>query len=354
MESIFDDEQRCALDRWLGEKVPQLGEGALHTSLITGGSSNIVVRLDRGNAAVVLRKAPAQAPPASARAIEREATVLRALGGSDVPHPQFHGFSGDAAIVGGPFYVMDLVDGWAATITPQNTTIFDDRFAAGPDQHYLGYAMVDGMIAMANLDYKSAGLGEYGKPQRYLDRQVERWMGQLASYPERYPGFHTRDLPGLDHVADWLARNVPDTGQPGLMHGDYALNNVLFENRPPSRLAAIIDWETSTIGDPLMDLAGFAQNLRRSGREMRQSSYFDNANFPRFEDVTAYYSERTGRDVANLDYYIVLFKFRMACILEYKVAEAMVGLANKDKGRRFDALVRQLLTEAEELTRAIG
>jgi aminoglycoside phosphotransferase (APT) family kinase protein len=354
MSDLFTPAQFEALDAWLAAHVPALGEGTLAASFVTGGTTNVVVRLTRGGHRVVLRKAPAMAPPASAKAIEREATVLRGLGGSRVPHPRFHGFCGDAEVAGGPFYIMDLVDGWAADLSPvDNQMRFPDSFAGG-DLHYLAYAMVDGIVEMANFDYVAAGLEGYGKPDKFLERQVDRWGSQLASYPERYPGFESRDLPGLAYVADWLRANLPDTGRAGLMHGDYAMNNVLFANRPPARLAAIIDWETSTIGDPLMDLAAYCGQLRRRNGPQPASPYLDPALFPYFEDAVDWFAERTGYDVSQIDYYQILAKYRMACIIEYKVAEAAVGLAPPEKGVRFDGLVRGLLSEAENLARAAG
>lgn len=354
MTDRFTPEQFAALDRWLAAQVPLLGEGPLAASLVAGGTSNVVVKLTRGGHAVVLRKAPEQAPPASAKAIRREATVLAALAGSRVPHPRFHGYCEDAAVAGGPFYVMELVDGWAADLSPvDNQMRFPERFAGG-DLHSLGYAMVDGIVEMANLDHVAAGLGGYGRPDAFLERQVDRWGSQLAGYPARYPGFEGRDLPGLAYVADWLRANVPGTSRPGLMHGDYAMNNVMFAHRPPARLAAIIDWETATIGDPLMDLAGYCGNLRRRAGPQPARPYIDPALFPWFEDAIDYFAERTGRDVSAIDYYLILAKYRMACIIEYKVAEAAIGLAPPEKGERFDGLVRGLLSEAEALARAAG
>ncbi|RYY25918.1 MAG: phosphotransferase family protein [Sphingomonadales bacterium] len=334
--------------------VPVLGEGALEASFVTGGTTNVVVKLTRGGHRVVLRKAPAMAPPASAKSIQREATVLKGLGGSRVPHPRFHGYCDDASVAGGPFYVMDMVDGWAADLDPvTNQMSFRENFIGG-DLHYLAYAMVDGIIEMANFDYAAAGLEGYGKPDKFLERQVDRWGSQLASYPTRYPGFESRDLPGLSYIADWLRANIPGTGRSGLMHGDYGMSNVMFANRPPARLAAIIDWETSTIGDPMMDLASYVGQLRRGKGPQPARSYLDPALFPWFEDALDYFGEKTGRDVSCIDYYQILAKYRMACIIEYKVAEAAVGLAPPEKGVRFDGLVRGLLTEAETLARAAG
>jgi aminoglycoside phosphotransferase (APT) family kinase protein len=214
--------------------------------------------------------------------------------------------------------------------------------------------MVDGLIEMANLDYRAAGLETFGKPDGFLERQVDRWLGQLATYPAKYDKYEGRKLPGLDTVVDWLRANVPESWRPGLMHGDYAMNNVLFANAPPARLVAIVDWETATIGDPMLDLAAFTMNMRSRDGTEKIWSYFEPERFPYREDAIAYYGERTGRDISPIDYYYVLYRFRAACILEYKVAEAIQGLSPKAKGDRFDGLVRMLMESAESLVRKLG
>lgn len=354
MSTDLDSIDLAQLGRWLDANAPQLGSGPVQASLISGGSTNLVVGLERNGVKSILRSPPLAGSPQGVKTIEREATVLRALKGTVVPHPQFHAYCADTGVLGVPFYLMEQVDGWAAHITPDNITHYPPQFADGPDQHYLGYAMVDGLAAMANLDWRAAGLQGYGKPEGFLERQVDRWLGQLASYPKKYSKYTPRELPGLKYVEAWLRANVPERWQPGLMHGDYALNNVLFAHRPPARLIAIIDWETSTIGDPVLDLAAFAMSLRSNSEPAGNWSYFDPARLPRREDVVAYYADLTGRDVSRLDFYYVLYRFRMACILEYKVAEAIQGLAPKAKGDRFDAMVLRLLSDAEKLARSLG
>jgi aminoglycoside phosphotransferase (APT) family kinase protein len=349
--SVLDSIDAVALSGWLDEHVPELGAGPLEMTLITGGSTNLIIRLDRGAGPLVLRAPPLVASPQGAKTIEREAIVLRALNGTGVPHPAFHVYHPEPDVIGVPFYVMQAVDGWSATITEQNETLYPAQFAHGADQHYLGYAMIDGLIAMANLDYAAAGLSDFGKPERFLERQVDRWLGQLDTYPKRYPKYEPRDLEGLDDVVAWLRDNVPDESHPGLMHGDYALNNVMFHHRPPARLIAIIDWETATIGDPVLDIAAFTQSLAAADGSGASRSYFDSANFPTREDALAYYAEGTGRDLSHIAYYYVLTKFRTACMIEYKVAEAIQGLSSQAKGDRFDALVRNLLIDARDLTR---
>lgn len=340
----------AALERWLDEHLPELGDGPLTVSKISGGSTNLVLRLQRDGEPLVARMPPLEGTPQGAKTLHREATVLAALAGSTVPHPRLHAYCESDAVIGVPFYVMDLVDGWAATITERNETIFAPRFASGPDHHYLGYAMIDGLAEMANLDYEAAGLGSYGKPEGFLERQPDRWLAQVESYETRYPKYDVRRLYdlGLERVADWLRDNVPSSSRPGLMHADYAVNNVLFAHRPPARLVAIVDWETSTIGDPLMDVVGFTSVLPSTTRP-NEGGTFRYDGFPTREDALAYYSDRTGRSIDAIDYYDVLYKFRVACMIEYKVAESVQGLSSPEKGARFAEITRRSLEDALRL-----
>ncbi|MCM3923267.1 phosphotransferase family protein [Frankia sp. AiPs1] len=343
----------AALTGWLDDNVPSLGAGPLTTALVSGGSTNLILSLDRGGRKAIFRSPPLAGSPQGARTIQREATVLRALTGTDVPSPEFLGFCADDSLLGVSFYVMELVDGWAATITAENETIWPAGFDGGPDQHYICWAMTDGLVALANLDYTAVGLGGFGRPEGFLERQPDRWLGQVDGYRQRYPKYEPRDLPGLRYVADWLRDNVPAGSRPALIHADYAPNNALFHHRPPARLAAIIDWETATIGDPLLDLAAFVNNLVTADEDDGAMRYFQPGRFPHRDDVIAYYGEQTGRDVSTIGYYSVLSKWRAACMIEYKVAESIQGLSPKAKGDRFDAIVRRLLLDSEALARSL-
>ncbi|MCW2525612.1 MAG: hypothetical protein JWM76_472 [Pseudonocardiales bacterium] len=344
-----------ALRSWLDDNVPSLGDGPLHTRMVSGGSTNLIISLDRGGQKAIFRAPPPEGSPEGAKTIHREARIVRALTGTTVPSPAFLGYEPEPDAVGLPFYVMEEVDGWAADITADNITHYPVGFDSGPDHHYISWAMTDGLIELANVDYVAVGLGDFGRPDGFLERQPDRWLGQVASYSKRYPKYEQRDLPGLTYTADWLRANVPSGARPGLMHADYAPNNALFAHRPPTRLAAIIDWETATIGDPLLDLAAFANHLVDEGEaEGATVRFFEPGTQARREDVLAYYGERTGRDVSAIDYYSVLSKWRAACMIEYKVAESIQGLSPVEKGDRFDKLVRQMFAESEQLARAQG
>lgn len=340
------------LSRWLDVHVPSLGSGPLQVELVHGGTSNVILSLNRGGQTLVLRRPPNNPPPGSVKAIEREATLLSALGGTTVPHPLVYGKCTDPAVIGASFYVMERVDGWAPALDVRVTT-FNAPFNAGPLKADLAYAMVDGLIALANVDYKAVGLEGFGKPEGFLERQVDRWQSQLESYTTTYKNYQGRDIPGLDYVRDWLRTHIPAASAPAILHGDYGFPNVMFCHDAPARLAAMIDWELSTIGDPLVDLGWYLNAFRdeRDPANNPRSTYFDAENFPTRQQLAAHYAAGTGRSVANLDYYMVLALFKGACICEYKVAAALDGLQSEAIGAMFTTFVLDNVAEAERIAR---
>ena len=339
----------AALTVWLDEHVPSLGSGPLETEMIHGGTSNVILSLDRGGDTYVLRRPPAVPPPNSERSILREARILEALNGTTVPHPHCYGSCDDPSVIGAPFYVMELVSGWAAEIHDEH---IDHRppFDEPPYEYGVMYAMVDGLVALANVDYLAVGLDGFGKPDLFLERQVDRWAGQLASYRELYdyPG---RDLPGYDVTEAWLRANIPAGFQPGIIHGDVGTPNALFAFDPPARLTALIDWELSTIGDPLIDMGWLCSILRdeRTPDYLIPSALYTVQNMPTRQELARYYAAGTGRDISNFDYYLVLAMFKAGCILEYKVAQSAAGILSPETGVMFSKLVLDNFAEAARL-----
>ncbi len=249
-----------ALTAWLDDAVPELGTGDLQVDMVHGGTSNVVVSIARGGEEMILRRPPRVPPPNSERSILREARVLTALNGTDVPHPHCFASCDDVNVIGAPFYVMERVDGWAAELHDGRIS-HRSPFDGPPHEYGIAYAVVDGLVSLANVDHLAVGLEDFGRPDGYLERQVDRWSSQLAGYGDAYdyPG---RELPGYDTVEAWLRANVPSDFTPGIIHGDIGTPNMLFAEGPPARLRALIDWELSTIGDPLIDLAWFCNGLR--------------------------------------------------------------------------------------------
>jgi len=339
---------------WLDGQVPELGSGPLEIAFVHGGTSNVIRSIRRDGAAMILRSPPPVAPPGSEKAIMREAQVLAALNGTSVPHPTCHASCADPAILGVPFYVMEKVEGWPGDLRADRIH-HPAPFAGAPHEGGVLYAMIDGLIELAKVDYKAVGLLDFGKPANFLERQVDRWESQLLSYPGRY-GYTGRELPGYARLRDWLRANIPDDFTPGIIHGDVGTPNALFAYSVPARLNALIDWELSTIGDPLLDLAWVATGLRdeRIAGHAPENPVYDADVMPTRQALMRHYAAGSGRNMANFDYYLLLAMFKSASILEYKVALAATGRASRQTGVFFDRLVLGTLREAERLARLVG
>lgn len=342
------------LTAWLDANIPQLGSGPLYAHIVHGGTSNVIMSLNRGGETMMLRRPPAIPPPGSEKSILREARILAALNGTAVPHPHCYGSCSDPAIIGVPFYVMQKCDGWAAEL--RDGRIHDrPPFDTPPHAASIPFAMVDGLIALANVDYLAIGLEGFGKPDNFLERQVDRWDGQIKSYKQLYD-YERRDIPGYALLRDWLRANIPTGFKAGIIHGDVGTPNALFTFESPARLTALIDWELSTIGDPLLDLAWLCSAIRddRYPDHIPEKALYNVADWPTRQELMAHYAKGTGRNMASFDYYLLLAMFKSGCILEYKVAQAAKGILSKETGVLFDRLVRGSFAEAERLIKLIG
>ena len=234
------------LTDWLDANVPELGKGALTTAVLSGGTSNVVLTISRGGREMVLRRPPAVPPPGAEKGVLREARILTALNQTNVPHPHCYAVCDDASVIGAPFYVMEKVVGWAPNL--RNEKIHNEPpFDKMPYVWRIPYAIVDGLIALANVDHVAIGLADYGKPGNFLARQVDRWAGQLASYKERY-NYEGRVLEGFAETEAWLRSNVLKSETTGIIHGDVGTPNMMFHHGPPARLAAMIDWNCQRLG----------------------------------------------------------------------------------------------------------
>ncbi|MDE2341219.1 MAG: phosphotransferase family protein, partial [Alphaproteobacteria bacterium] len=220
-------------------------------------------------------------------------------------------------------------------------------FDAAPYAYGLPFAIVDGLIALANVDYLAIGLEDYGKPGNFLARQVDRWAGQLASYKERY-GYAERPLPGYAETEAWLRTHIPAREVRGIIHGDVGTPNMMFRNGPPARLAAMIDWELSTIGDPMLDIGWFTGSMRdeASPERISETALNDPRLFPTAQELARYYCAGTGRDMADFAYFQILAKFKSGCMMEYKVAQAEAGHLPLETGKFFARIVAQCFVDA--------
>jgi aminoglycoside phosphotransferase (APT) family kinase protein len=334
------------VEEWLSREVPQLGDGPLRVKLYSGGTTNAVFRIDRGGIPAVLRRSPEVPRPDSEKVLAREARVLKALNDTSVPAPRLLGWCPDRSVNGTVFYVMSLIDGWAAL-----DKVFPPPFdKPGEPVRRLAFELVRGIAELAKVDYKAVGLEDFGKPANFLERQVDRWLYQLDSYRES-ENYEGRAIPGLNYVADWLRANCPAMQPPSIIHGDYGFANAMFSRDPAGRLLAMIDWELSTIGDPLLDLAWTVWTFRSRDTRMPTMTYFDQALYPYREQLIENYAEKTGLPVDNINYYLVLAQFKLGIILERKVAANSMGRKLDDYSDHWGEFVLNLFASAEKIAR---
>jgi aminoglycoside phosphotransferase (APT) family kinase protein len=293
-----------------------LGEGPItNVTEITGGTQNIMLRFRRSGRDYVFRRGPRHLRPVSNTVILRETRVLRALAGTDVPHAPLIAVCEDTSVLGDAvFYLMEPVDGFNAGAGLPALHAGDASV-----RHGMGLSMADAAARLGAVDHAAVGLADFGKPDGFLERQVPRWLSELESYRkfDNYPG---PDIGDVDAVAAWLRANQPSSFKPGIMHGDYHAANVMFSPKG-SDVVAIVDWEMSTIGDPLQDLGWVLPNQLMSAGDLATPG-----------ELIERYARNTDRDLSQIDWYAVLACFKLGIILEGSHARAGAGLAPKEIG----------------------
>ena len=314
-----------------------LGSGPLEDlELIGGGTQNVLLRFRRDGRRYVLRRPPEHKRANSDETMRREARVLGALAGTDVPHPALIAACGDVDVIGAAFYLMEPVTGFNPTVAVPEPHVSDPAM-----QHALGLSMATAIAALGRLDHVAVGLADLGKADGWLERQVGRWRSHLASYDE-LDGYTGPEIPGVEQVAAWLDERRPATWRPGIIHGDFHFANVLV--RPDAgELAAIVDWELSTIGDPLLDIAHLA--VTWPGRSTVGSTLMLPA-LPSIDEVVDRYADGTDRDLSTLDWYQVLACYRLGIILEGTHARACAGKAPRATGDLLHAMTVGLFEQA--------
>jgi aminoglycoside phosphotransferase (APT) family kinase protein len=316
--------------------LPGRGE-PVQTRFLSGGTQNEIYEIRRGEDQCVIRIPPPGAPPDRDRGILREWRIIEALDGTDVPHTPAVAVCPDPGVLGRPFYLMGYVDGWSPMDHRQWPSPFDADFGA---RRELAYQLAEGIALLSKVDWRAKGLIDLGRPDGFHERQVDRW----TSFFERIKG---RDIDGLDTATKWLQAHRPLDFIPGLMHGDYQFANVMYHHGAPARLAAIVDWEMGTVGDPKLDLAWMVQSWPEdtSSASAAEASYVDLQGMPSRSDLVAHYAEISGRQVDDLDYYLILAKWKLAIVLEQGFQRA----GDDEKLLAFGPIVPELMRSAAEL-----
>lgn len=339
---------RPNLETWLNQAAPQLGSGPLEAVKLQGGVSNAVFRVTRGGETAVLRRPPRVPRPDSERVIQREATMLKALTPTDVPAPKLIAYCDDKNVSGEKFYLMEFIDGWRRTGTDADPAPYNDPEA--PEYGQVGYALLSGTEKLHMVDYKAVGLQDFAKPDNFLERQVDRWLGAIESYKQN-DGYAGREIKGLSYLADYLRQNMPTTAHVGIIHGDYSFANSLYEYGTPPKLAAMIDWELCTIGDTMLDLGSVLYHFKSKTDKTPPVGIFDASKFPYREELAEHYADYTGRSVEHLDYYVILAIFKLAAIMEGHVARALAGKSDPAQASRHSEFVDRISAKAVEIAK---
>jgi len=331
------------LQKWLAGRIPGL-EGALHLEQFKGGQSNPTFLLRAGNQRWVLRRKPPGVLLASAHAVEREFRVLRALQSTDVPVPFAHVLCEDPEVIGSAFYVMDHVEGriyWNPALpglTPrERAALFDELNRV--------------IAALHTVDPTSVGLADYGRPGAYIERQVSRWTRQ-------YRSSETEKIEAVERLIEWLPYHVPREKPARIVHGDYRMDNVIFHPSEP-RILAVLDWELSTLGDPVADFAYHCMNWRLPATGSRALGGVDvrSLGIPTELEYARRYFERVGQDEApspaTWTFYMVFNMFRLVGILQGVAARAQQGNASSAHAVATGNRARPLAEQAWELAQSL-
>ena len=326
------DTERLAV--WMRANIEGFS-GPIELRQFAGGQSNPTFLVQSADHRYVLRRKPPGKLLPSAHAVDREYRVIMALANTDVPVARAYALCEDPAVTGTAFYVMDYVEGrlfWDAAL-PE---------VAPHERRAIYEEMTRVIAALHSVDYTAVGLGDYGKPGRYIERQVARWTQQ-------YRASQTETIDAVERLIDWLPKHIPADEETGIVHGDFRLDNAIFHPREP-RILAVLDWELSTLGHPLVDLAYLCMRYHLSAEQFRGLAGLDWAalQIPSEAESVADYCRRRGRaPIAPREwtYYLVFNMFRLTGILQGVLARAIQGNASSatalEAGRRARPLAEQ-------------
>jgi aminoglycoside phosphotransferase (APT) family kinase protein len=336
-----DGIDRDGVESWFALNVPSASP-PLSFERIAGGHSNLTYRVgDSGGNRWALRRPPLGKRLGSAHDMGREFKVVSALGSTEVPVAPVVGLCEDETVNDAPFYVMEFVEGPILRGLAEAEAFPDEA-----DRRAIGERVADTLAAIHAIDPDAVGLGDLGRKEDYVARQLHRWQGQWEKSK-------TRELAAIDSVHDRLAARIPEQGPATIVHGDYRLDNMILT--PSGEVAAVVDWELCTLGDPLADVGQLMAYW--PDREQAEIALGQPANlapgFQSREELTVRYAERSGRDLGALDFFVALGYWKLAIILEGVYARYVAGGYGKvDEGvHAFARLVERLAEAADETER---
>jgi aminoglycoside phosphotransferase (APT) family kinase protein len=329
------------VERFLSDYVAGF-RGPLAAERFASGQSNPTYRLRAASGDYVLRRKPPGPLLPSAHAVDREFRVMRALAQAAVPVPRVYALCEDDSVTGSAFYVMEHLDG---------RILWDQRLPGiAPDERRAMFLSMNQVIAdLHSVDYAALGLEDFGRPGNYMARQIARWSRQ-------YRASETVKQPAMDALIDWLPAYLPPEGAPSIVHGDYRMDNLVFHKTEP-RVIGVLDWELSTIGDPLADFAYHAMSWRIEPALYNGLGGVDVAalGIPEEAEYVAAYCRHTGRAaIADWEFYMAYSLFRFAAICQGIAQRVIDGTAASPEGRRIGSLAQPFGEQAWALAKSLG
>ncbi len=321
-----------------------IGDGEIHASPIGEGHSNITYLIERGAAEVVLRRPPRPPLPPSAHDVLREARLLGALAPTPARVPEVLAVCADPETIGAPFYVMERVTGDVIVSS------VPDALDTPTERRRIGEQLIDSLVEIHGVDWRAAGLEGFGKPTGYLERQLRRFTGLWELNK-------TREIPAVESVGRWLGENLPDPIPPAqatIVHGDFRLGNTLFASETPAHLAAVLDWEMATIGDPLADIGYLCMMWSEAGDPtdgLREhlGKVTRAEGFPTRAELIARYEEQSGRSMRDARWYTTLALWKSVVFMEGNYKRAIAGTTDDPYLKQFGEGVLELASQAEQV-----
>ena len=329
------------LAEWMAGNVEGFA-GPLHLTKFKGGQSNPTYKIEAASGNYVLRRKPFGPLLPSAHAVDREYKVQNALNKAGFPATRQYGLCTDESVVGSWFYIMGMVDGR----TIWNGAMPDDAPEFRRDTYM---AMIDTLAALHNVDVEAVGLGDFGKPGNYFGRQVDRWTKQ-------YKLSETEHMPDMERLIEWLPATLPEQTRTSVVHGDYRIDNMIFAHAEP-KVLAVLDWELSTLGDPLGDFSYvcMAYVTENGGRSGVQDLDRKALGIPELEDLVERYCAATGRSsVPDMNWLFAYNFFRLAGILQGIKKRVIDGTASSAHAKAQSDRVQPLIDRATEFARLAG
>jgi aminoglycoside phosphotransferase (APT) family kinase protein len=318
-----------------------LGEGEIEASPIGEGHSNVTYLIERSGTEMVLRRPPRPPLPPSAHDVLREARLLRALRDTPARVPEVLAVGEDEAIIGSPFYVMERVEGEVIVDT------VPEALDTPAERARISEQLIDALVEVHAVDWRAAGLEGFGRPTGYLERQLKRFSGLWELNM-------TREVAPIERVKRWLGEHMPESPPATIVHGDYRLGNTMYAAAAPAELVAVLDWEMTTIGDPLADLGYLCMMWTESSDpELGMREHLGRVTraegFPTRDELIASYEERSGRSMSDIRWYTTLAVWKMAVFMEGNYKRALAGTTDDPYLKQFGEGVVELAERAEGL-----